>query len=423
MFRKLIAHPIVFSLSFGMALFVIGCATSNPQVAPEIGATPTMGFRLQDKAAQAVKSPALPAPTLATEQEAAPTIESEATLKQEYPPEPTVAPALKEIQVPTVANTFEPTAELTSESEAMPVPTPEPTPLPPTSLVVGEVELERVGESVSGSTLIYIRESDSAQFEEISYHFSGEGPGSTEDFAVRDGMLCMEIGVNPDTGPYEFWLYRDKGSTSHGRVVQEFSSRASGSSSCVTIYYPVEDRANQAESFVGTVRGMPVFQEDRIIKGFFTFPAGTYRLEVHSNDGAPWKIRVCTKEPFKEGFEFNPGCNEPSVGEPLKEHSELVHLSIGQLWYLTVADYEDYCGVIRDDYWHVMREHDSTTFVFVSTAANQLGLTGGEIANRLTMCGIDLDGADCVGTACDWETPPKLLPDGRLIPPVFKDRK
>ena len=283
--------------------------------------------------------------------------------------------------------------------------------------------MRRVGQSVSDSTLFYIRESDGARVEEVSYLFDGNGPGHTEEFAARDGMLCTDIKVKPETGPYEFWLMWSEGSIGRGRLLKEFSGRASGSSSCATIYYSHDDVTNRDESFVGTVRGKPVFRGDRIVDGFFTFPVGTYHFEVNTENGAPWEIRVCTKEPLKEGFSFRPGCNEPSVGEPTKEHNELVHLSIGQLWYLTVDDYKDYCGIIRDDYWHVINEHDSTTFVFIHVAANQLEFPVGEISRRLILCGLDLNGRDCVGNACDWEVPPKLLPDGRLVPPVFKDQR
>lgn len=104
-------------------------------------------------------------------------------------------------------------------------------------------------------------------------------------------------------------------------------------------------------------------------------------------------------------------------------HDGFDHINLGRLWPLTVADFDAYCGIIRDEYWHYIRNHNGTTFVFILTAANQLEFTPNEIARRLTLCGLDLNGEDCVGAACDWEVPPKLLPDGRMIPPVLKDQR
>ena len=295
-------------------------------------------------------------------------------------------PALEVTPTPTPVPVLVSTPSTKSVPPAAPTAMAEAKHTPPPLVSPDEVSLRSVGQSGSSSTMIYIRANDGARFEEVSYRFDGNGPGRTEDFAARDGMLCMYIRVNPDTGPYEFWLKRNEGSIAHGRLVQEFRSRATGSNSCVTIYYPNEDKAGRDESFVGTVRGQPVFLGDRIVDGFFKKAAGTYHLEVNAKSNAPWEIQMCTKEPLKEGFRFRPECNEPSVGEPLEEHSELVHLSIGQLWYLTVNDYQAYCGIIRDDYWHVINEHDSSTIAFVSQAAIELGLSTSEVANRLTMC-------------------------------------
>ena len=104
-----------------------------------------------------------------------------------------------------------------------------------------------------------------------------------------------------------------------------------------------------------------------------------------------------------------------------KDHKDLDHFQ-GRLGPLIADDFDAYCGFIRDEYWHLMEEHESTTFVFVHVAAYQFEFPPNEIARRLTMCGLDLNGEACVGTACDWESAPKLGPDGRIIePPKFKE--
>ena len=104
-----------------------------------------------------------------------------------------------------------------------------------------------------------------------------------------------------------------------------------------------------------------------------------------------------------------------------KDHKDLDHFQ-GRLGPLIADDFDAYCGFIRDEYWHLMEEHESTTFVFVHVAAYQFEFPPNEIARRLTMCGLDLNGGACVGTACDWESAPKLGPDGQIIePPKFKE--
>jgi hypothetical protein len=104
-------------------------------------------------------------------------------------------------------------------------------------------------------------------------------------------------------------------------------------------------------------------------------------------------------------------------------HDDLDHISLAKLWPLVVEDFHAYCGIIRDDYWHVMKGHDSSTFVFVYVAARRFDFPPNEIARRLTMCGLDLNGEACVGTPCDWETPPRFTPDGTFIPPKLKDQE
>ena len=100
----------------------------------------------------------------------------------------------------------------------------------------------------------------------------------------------------------------------------------------------------------------------------------------------------------------------------ISNHDGFDHINLGRLWPITAADFDAYCGIIRDEYWHFIRSHDGTTFVFINVAAVQLEFTSNEIATRLTLCGLDLNGEDCLGPACDWEAPPKLLPDGQFVP-------
>ena len=112
----------------------------------------------------------------------------------------------------------------------------------------------------------------------------------------------------------------------------------------------------------------------------------------------------------------------PTTASPTGSHRDLDHISYGRLWPLTVEDFDEYCGPIRDEYWHLIHFHGYTTFLFINVATVQLDFPVGEIGRRLTMCGLDLNGTDCVGPACDWESPPKLGPDGRIIvPPKFKE--
>ena len=89
---------------------------------------------------------------------------------------------------------------------------------------------------------------------------------------------------------------------------------------------------------------------------------------------------------------------------------------------ITAHDFEEYCAVIRDGYWHLMDDHEDTTFVFVHVTAVSQDVPVNGVAQRLTMCGLDLNGDACVGPACDWESPPKLGPDLRIVePPKFKE--
>ena len=77
--------------------------------------------------------------------------------------------ALELEATPTPTSKPEATPTPTPKPEVMPNPTPIPEEMfaPPLIVTAGEVELRRVGQSVSDSTLTYIRESDGTRFEEI----------------------------------------------------------------------------------------------------------------------------------------------------------------------------------------------------------------------------------------------------------------
>ena len=111
--------------------------------------------------------------------------------------------------------------------------------------------------------------------------------------------------------------------------------------------------------------------------------------------------------------------------DPLPEprgHKDIDHYQGALGSQITRHDFKAYCGVIRDGYWHMMDDHEGTTsFVFVLATAASQDVSVDGVVQRLTMCGLDLNGDACVGPACDWESPPKLLPDGQRIPPKFKE--
>ena len=105
-------------------------------------------------------------------------------------------------------------------------------------------------------------------------------------------------------------------------------------------------------------------------------------------------------------------------------HTGLDHFKAGVAPLIIADDFNGYCGVMRDEYWHLMNDHDSSTFVFVNFIAGWYDYPSNEIVRRLTMCGLDLNNEACVGPACDWESPPVLSPDGQIaVPPRFKEQR